>query len=442
MNLSGDDRETYSRRKILKTGGTALALGLAGCSDLGESKPTTTTPDPLKQKYPEADTPTQLEAAKHVEENYPDHSETFNSFISDPELDTAFTDEQLSLWMTGNSRWQEAILALEDGLFQDDWTRNGRPHLLPDGSEGPAYNKPFTLTSAFDAWMTGYYNSTGKEYDVRTGNHIGFQPEQTFGPHGNLQDFGDKAGLKGDMNGNGSVAEHIEGIEPEDLDPQEMHTVMAYNWMKEAPEGVNDHHEGNHKPTDKAFNMMKNMLENKVPEPVFREVMENNGRPGDQNIPAKVNFHTINLGPIPFDDSTHPGPEATSHYRENMPKELRGPATYAVYIHYLERAAGLGIVTESDDKPDEYPDIGNAGAVSYAPLPKSVASTTSEETYWHGVARGVTEPNNKSTLTSEVGSSELDFLDKEWKKVIRGMNPQSRSHNYYRTAISELEDRE
>jgi hypothetical protein len=398
-------------------------------------------PEPLEERYPEATTDIQLEYAEVVDENYAEHSDYYREFISDEELDEDFIDAQLELLMEeASDQWQEDILVTR-ALDQDDWTRNGRAHVKPDGSEGPAYDNPFTLRSAPDAFVLGYFNSTGNVYDPRTGEYLGFQPDETFGegPDGDLVHYGDKVGLKGDRNGNGSIAEFLDGVEPEDLDPNEMHTVMAYNRPEEG------------EPGDETFEMMEDMMEEDVPPEVFREVMENTpNRTNTENIPPRVNMHTIDLGTVEIDQTYNPGEEwAQVIYQENMPRELRGPVNYTLYVPDIEGNIG-GTVLDFADRPDHpFHDIGNAGIVepfsNIAGVSPSAgtwhytAGTSFQETYWHGVGGHMNSeanprepPEGTPTLTTDwYEGKPLRFLDREWRDVLTGMNVRNRF--YYRT---------
>jgi hypothetical protein len=391
-------------------------------------------PEPLEERYPEATTDIQFEYAEVVDENYAEHADYYRDFISDEELDEDFIDAQLELLMEeASDQWQEDILVTR-ALDQDDWTRNGRHHIDPDGSEGPAYDNPFTLRSAPDAFVLGYFNSTGHVFNPRTGEYRGFQPDETFGegPDGDLQHYGDKVGLKGDRNGNGSIAEFLDGVEPEDLDPNEMHTVMAYNRPEEA------------EPGDETFEMMEDMMEEDVPPEVFREVMENTpNRTNTENIPPRVNMHTIDLGEAGPTEGQVSSEEARQIYEENMPRELRGPVNYTIYVPDIEDGPGAGYtlpLVEDTEMVGEYSGHG-AIVIPYDrhPDPEWAAMGTFQELYWHGVATHPFNdipddqhepPNGTPTLTTNVPTT-LDFLDREWREVLRGMNVRHRF--YYQT---------
>jgi len=324
-----------SRREALAGALSAGTTALAGCTDIlegsssskdNDEQPKPGDPDevtePITERYPQATSAVQQDFARVVDEEYSESSDYFRSFLSDSELEEGFKDEQLGILLEkAPDRWQKSILETE-ALDQDDWTRNGRNHIDPEGNPGPDYENPFTLSTAPDSFLEGYFNSTGHVYDPRTGEYLGFQPEETYGEHepSGLKHYGDKVGLKGDRNGNGSIAEFLKGVEREDLDPNQMHTVMAYNWM-------------DNKPDEEAFEEMNEIMEEKVPEDVFQDVMENTpNRSNLEEVPAEVNMYTIDLGQVPGGFSTG-GREARQIYDRNMPEELRGPVPYTLYVN-------------------------------------------------------------------------------------------------------------
>jgi hypothetical protein len=443
----------FSRRKLLGLLGIGAA-GLAGCTDaVEEIKPGDNgekdhdsedhgeVTEPITERYPEATSTVQQDFARVVDEEYPESSDYFRSFLSDAELEEDFKDEQLSILLEkAPERWRKSILVTE-ALDQDDWTRNGRNHINPEGNPGPDYENPFTLSTAPDSFLEGYFNSTGHVYDPRTGEYLGFQPEETYGVHepSGLKHYGDKVGLKGDRNGNGSIAEFLEGVEREDLNPDQMHTMMAYNWM-------------DYKPEEEAFEEMNEIMEEKVPEDVFRDVMENTpNRSNLEEVPAKVNMYTIDLGQVPYDFRTD-GEEAHEIYDRNMPEELRGPVPHTLYVNDLPSNAG-GLPTGTYIPPDsQVSPIGHAASAiphtgSNEEAHHHNARLTFQELYWHRVGTHpnhdikfvedreldppqVEPPNGTPTLTTD-SLEKLDFLPSEWRHVIRGMN--TRFRPFYQT---------
>lgn len=442
-----------SRREALALGLSAGTAALAGCTDVlngsdsiknedEQQKPgdRNEVTEPITEKYPEATTTVQQEFAEVVDEEYTNSSDYFRSFLSDPELEEGFKDEQLSILEDAPERWRKSILRTE-ALDQDDWTRNGRNHIDPEGNPGPDYENPFTLRTAPDSFLEGYFNSTGQVYDPRTGEYLGFQPEETFGVHepSGLRHYGDKVGLEGDRNGNGSIAEFLEGVQREDLNPDEMHTVMSYNWMDDKPE------EG-------AFDEMESIMEEKVPQDIFRDVMENTpNRSNLEEVPATVNFHTIDLGQVTPEPRTD-YEEQKEIYNKNMPEELRGPTTYTLYVNDLRPGVGGHRFKPYTEEDDLFTPIGKAAVAipssgSNEGADERDARLTFQELYWHGVATHpnnnisliednelappqVEPPNGTPTLTTNT-LDESDFLPSEWRHVLRGMN--TRFRMFYQT---------
>lgn len=441
------------RRKLLGLLGIGAA-GLAGCTDAVEevkpgdneekepdSEDDGEVTEPITERYPEATSTVQQDFARVVDEEYSESSDYFRSFLSDSELEEGFKDEQLGILLEkAPDRWRKSVLETE-ALDQDDWTRNGRNHIDPEGNPGPNYENPFSLSTAPDSFLEGYFNSTGQVYDPRTGEYQGFQPEETYGVHepSGLKHYGDKVGLKGDRNGNGSIAEFLEEVEREDLDPNQMHTVMAYNWM-------------DNKPDEEAFEEMNEIMEKKVPEDVFQDVMENTpNRSNLEEVPAEVNMYTIDLGQVPGGFSTG-SREARQIYDRNMPEELRGPVPYTLYVDDISSNA-RGVPFEPN-----VPEEGQIWGIGHAALAMPYlgsneeadhlnARLTFQELYWHGVGThpdhdidliedGKLDPPQLSppigtpTLTTK-NLDESDFLPSEWRHVIRGMN--TRFRTFYQT---------
>ncbi|MFB6295095.1 MAG: hypothetical protein ABEI97_05010, partial [Candidatus Nanohaloarchaea archaeon] len=157
-------------------------------------------------------------AVAYAEEHYPEYRNHVVEFIKDEQLDDRFIDEQLRLWLQapdavwrgGQQYFDYPGRILANGLlYANDWNMNGEPHLLPDGTRGPDYEHAFTPDEG-DAFVRRFYNASGQVHDVRTGEYLGFQP-----------DNGDKVGKLGDREGNGTIAAYLDGnVAPEDLTGQ------------------------------------------------------------------------------------------------------------------------------------------------------------------------------------------------------------------------------
>jgi hypothetical protein len=145
------------------------------------------------------------------------------------------------------------------------------------------------------------------------------------------------------------------------------------------------------------------------------------------------------MGTVEIDQTYNVGEEwASEIHQENMPRELRGPVNYTLYVPDIEEGIG-GIRLGFADSPDQpLHNIGNGGIVE--PYSNRFAAIASfQETYWHGVA---THPDNDienhepaegtPTLTTDgYEGRPLRFLDREWRDVLTGMNVNNR--HFYQT---------
>lgn len=365
------------------------------------------------RRYVGADSEIENQAAKYANDRYELHFENLETFINDTQVNQDFIDRQLRLWLDADPDWQEAIITHgkpqpnQNAFYMDDWTKDGREHLKPDGTPGPAHDTPFTPNYGVpDPVMTHWYNHSGTVWDVRTGEYLGFQPER-----------GDKVGKLGDKNGNGSIAHYLEGNPgPEDLTGH-MTAYLWYDWM-----------DGN-EPTDKVKQVMKD---------VFKKAPVNNPD-GSQDIDLRfiegVKLETKRR-------TTYE--EGIEYYWENVPRELRtpeGPANIkrdgpVDYIGFVRNA----VSGESAVAGIEFVQVGNGSLVSDVSGTNAVhdwetntARIALHEYAGHGLG-GLGHHDKDGVMGT--GGTTVGFLDDEWPKIIEGLNILNR--HYYKDVRDQI----
>ncbi|MCJ7479054.1 MAG: hypothetical protein MUP63_02640, partial [Candidatus Nanohaloarchaeota archaeon QJJ-7] len=322
-------------------------------------------------------------AMEHAEHKYPDQSYRVAEFIEDDRVDDRFIDEQLKIWLSAPDsveRGRHTILdypaqILKHGLlYANDWNMNGEPHLMPEGRPGPDYDNPFELNPDKDAFMPRFYNHSKQVHDITTGEYLGFQPEE-----------GDKVGKMGDRDGNGSIAEYLDGnVEPEDLTGSRI--TVTWTDTAEDPEKV-----------DGSFDILEDFFREKPPDDHSIDFYGINGvkRDGVEITSLKPDAHQM-----------------IEYYESNVPEELKGPVNYMILIRHFD---GLPVALATSPSP---------GGMGFSDNPTfNIAYLTLHELYWHGLT-GKPHPGERpeDTLASYPPSpespDELDFLDKEWERVM------------------------
>jgi hypothetical protein len=329
---TGEPTGLVSRRIILGSIGVGLAAGItayaAATSDLDEDGVSTreelqngldplsassgsgAMPDELRMAY---DLPldrvySEQEAAAVAlaDEEYEDNVNRVLEFVHDDQLHPDFVDAQLAYWMDVPQQWQKAVITddRQNWLYADDWNRNGEPHLLPDGTPGPDYDRLEPVNPDHDAFMPRFYNETGHVHDVVSGAYVGFQPEK-----------GDRAGKHGDRYGDGSIAAYLDGdITPDKLMGRRI-SVIWFDWM----EGPNDYgEEYSLKPSQR----------------VCAVISETLGRAPVENRDGSTG---IDFYPLLGESLEHKnyGVHGThkQNYKEHVPPQIQGPVNYGVYVY-------------------------------------------------------------------------------------------------------------
>mgnify|MGYP000710618904 CR=1 FL=1 len=470
----------YSRRRVLAGVGGVLTLGAAGYEETdddgegvvgtlggvvdgrlgGESGQSpsgladTDTPTP-RPDYDFAETEIQNAAAAYAEKNYEaEYFENIAAFLGDDRVSGRFKDAQVELWLTADEyvegleyydesltreemadRWRRGIIEGREtnggnGFYMDDWTKNGIPHLLPDGTpiaevlqeEFPEQFNPFERQSAPDKWMHNFYNSTGKVYDIRSESNIdgeaspeeysflGFQPDAEEqvreyiipGPkQGEKIPIGDKVGLKGEV-------DYRPGIDEAASDPRSVGSIAPYLDADSTPEDLD--------PTQRNTVLWMDFMQGNRPDPEFRQYMENLFH----KAPVEINYLQITTDEedkmrhqIPTD-----GHQAIDRFEQTVPKPLQGPVNYSLFVERVEDAGGVGIATELSDsgiithhtpeKASNWPETENA-------------SVAAEEVYGHMVGGMIDNQENVNTIMSEQDGA-FNFLESEWESILAGMD--------------------
>ncbi|MFB6207725.1 MAG: twin-arginine translocation signal domain-containing protein [Candidatus Nanohaloarchaea archaeon] len=361
-------------------------------------------------------------ALRFAEEKYPEHLSVVEDFVSEERLADDFIDEQLKLWMSapdGYESWQEAIVTVENGFYMNDWTKNGVPHLEPDGDSGPAYEHPFTINPDGDAFMPRFYNASGRVHDVFSGEYLGFRPGE-----------GDKVGKLGDRSGDGSIAAYLEGdVSPEDLTGHAV-SVVWYDWMEGmTSKGPNegDHYSGR---------LRRDTRE--LVERVFADApIENpDGTTG-------IDIHWIEGESIPHEETTTPR-EAEKYAERHIPEEMTGPINYALVVHDLlwpDHPEGVsnsptGLTLSLGPGDGGYWEVTtDEGAELNDDSREQInAGSLMHEVYGHGVAdlpHSSANPqvdDEEKSIMDMSGPRYLGFAPSEWDRVDRGMNPKEKEY--------------
>lgn len=270
----------------------------------------------------------------------------------------------------------------KNGLYKDDFTGNGVHHLEPDGTPGPAYEDPFTLLTE-DAFPHRFYNPTGKVHNVQTGEHIGFQPGK-----------GDKVGKLGDKNGEGTIADYIEGVEPTEL----VDNTITVTWVDTS---------GPAEDVDEMFENLNTFFQENPPDDITIDFYGINGVQRDKS----------ETPPDYLEDGNH----AVEFYESNVPELLKGPVNYMLLA---DKKPGKNSALATSPSP------GGFGDDAYSNLLKKTFITL-HELYWHGLtSKPHLNEGNEETLASPPYGYEtledLDYLESEWNTILESMNLENR----------------
>jgi hypothetical protein len=390
------------RRQIIKANASIIGVWLGGCQSPIEEAPAESSTEETPTESSTEETPTEIsevrkQALAYAEEWSPSTRDGVADFINDNQLEKRFIDEQLKLWMSAPdsipngrvklNRYPKRIVR-SGGLYENDWNKNGQPHLLPDGTHGPDYSYPFKPNPDNDPFMPRFYNSSRTVHNVKTGEYRGFQPEK-----------GDKVGKLGDKNGDGSITSYLQNdVTPNDL----IGNMITVTWMDTS--GQTDQ-------VEETFDILEDFFRKKPPND------------------TSIDFYGINSS-LRSDIEPPPGApadgnELIEYFELNVPDVLKGPVNYMVLVEEPREGAG-GTALATDLSPGAW-----GSAVGHGEF--RAAYLTLHELYWHGLtSKPHLDERPEDTLASYPpyprNADELDFLDKEWEFIFDAMNGMNREY--------------
>jgi hypothetical protein len=407
---TGEPTGLVSRRIILGSIGVGLAAGItayaAATSDLDEDGVSTREElqnglDPLSASSGSGAMPDELRMAYDLpldrvyseqdaaalalaDQEYEYYTDRVIEFMHDERLQSDFVDAQLGYWLDVPEAWQQAVITdhSQNWLYANDWNRNGEPHLLPDGTPGPDYDRLEPVNPDHDAFMPGFYNHSGRVHDIVTGEYLGFQPEH-----------GDRVGKQGDSSGEGSIAAYLDGdVSVEDITGRRI-SVIWFDWM----EGPNDYgEEYSLEPSQRVFDV--------ISETLGRAPVENrDGSTGIEFFPILgASLEHKNYG-------VHGSHER--NYEQHVPPSIQGPVNYGVYVYRLEKEGAMGVGIRGD--------AWHGGLVSFGGRRNPVlqAGVMMHELYGHMIGRMGHAPQSKDTIMAEgsyYNDTPLTFTHGEW----------------------------
>lgn len=419
MTYDGDGvhRQPVTRRKAIVLGAAAAT---SGCSEiLGDDSASSPTSTPTSTPEPLAKTLIQEEALEHAREHYKvnDYGKEISSgktvtdhmkdFLEDKNYPEQFKDTQLKYWLDLPGNLDDPnTTVVENGdadddalerdlkhftlryemLGDDDWTKTGQPHILPDGteSEGHHYNHTEEPNWDPDAFMPRWYNETGKIFDIPESGetpdewkYLGPDPAQGDRV-GKLGENPEHAGQENQANF--SIANHLEKPEPEDLVGEPV-TVCRVDWTAQGPEDYSP------EPSTETLEIAEDILKDVGFQPyIFK------GKELEHNEVEKIE----DVGPA---------------WKQHMPTKLKGPVEYGVMVH----GPGGGVS----------PGFGNPlGLIANGgPTKKQVATTLLHECYGHQILGSGHADENKETIMTSVTDPDpiMQFTDEEEEVLQRGV---------------------
>ena len=415
-------------------GASGAASATAGCGEiLGADSTSTPTSTPTSTSTPEplAKTSVQEEALEHAREHYKvdDYGTEISSgktvtdhmkdFLEDGNYPEQFKDTQLEYWLNLPGNLDDPnTTVVENGdadddalerdlkhftlkykmLRNDDWTKTGQPHILPDGTEGKGHHYNHTEEPNWDpdAFMPRWYNETGNVFDIP---ESGKRPDEWeyFGPDPAQGDRVGKLGENPEYAGrenqaNFSIVNYLEEPEPEDLVGESV-TVCRVDWPAQGPEDYSP------EPSTETLEIAEDALKDIGFQPyIFK------GKELEYNEVEEI-------------EDVEPA------WKRHMPTELKGPVEYGVIVN-----KGGGVSTTS---PNPAGLLGNKNITH-----EQTANLLLHECYGHPfLGPGHPEKNSESIMEPilRYDDTVLQFTDEEGEVLRRGIEATSqirRSEGY------------